>query len=376
MREAWAEINLEAIRKNIRYLMSNLKPETKFMGVVKADAYGHGAVQVAKILKDEGASHFAVAIVEEGVELRQAGFEEPILILGNTFEKDYGLLSRYCLMPTVFTMEQARALNAFGGKNKEKMRAHLKVDTGMGRLGFMLNKDTIPQIQTITEMQYLEVEGIFSHLATAPQVSKPEYAKEQFQRFTSLLEELEKENIRIPLRHLSNSAATILYPEMQLDMVRPGTAIYGLYPGPELEVISEIRLFPGMEVKARLAHVKPCPAGTKVSYDSSFETSRTSILGVVPMGYVDGVFRSLANCGEVLLHGKRCPMVGNVCMDQFVIDITDVEEPKVGDEVVFIGAQGNERISAEEAGRKAGTISIEVLCGLGKRMPLQWIGSN
>ncbi|MBK5261657.1 MAG: alanine racemase [Peptostreptococcaceae bacterium] len=368
MRAAWAETDLGAIRKNIKYLMSKIKPETLFMGVVKADGYGHGAVQVAKVLIEEGTSHFGVAIVEEGVELRNADITEPILILGRTFDEDYPMLIQHRLMPTVFTMDQAEAMNTFAEKNNAIITIHIKIDTGMGRLGFLLEDGLLEKIEKIVNMKHLHVEGIFSHLGTAPQISTPEYCFEQFKRFTTLLQQLEIQGINIPIRHLSNSAATILYPEMQFDMVRPGTSIYGLYAGPELESLNE-KLSPGMMVKSKLAHIKPCPIGTRVSYDSSFIASRPSVLGVVPMGYVDGVFRNLANRGEVLVHGKRCPMVGNVCMDQFVIDLTEIDDPMVGDEVVLIGKQGEASISAEEAGRKAGTISIEVLCGLGKRMP-------
>jgi len=370
MRSAWAEINLDAIRKNIKYLKSRTDPATKLMGVIKANAYGHGVIPVAQILREEGVSHFGVAIVEEGIELRQAGFHEPILILGKAFEEDYSLILQYNLMPTIFSMKQAVILNEVAGKANRKATIHIKIDTGMGRLGFMLKDDTIYQIAKIAALPNLRIEGIFSHFATSPQISDITYCMGQFLKFIKLLEELERLGLRFPLRHLSNSGATILFPEMQLDMVRPGTSIFGLYPGPELEKMSEVTLYPAMEIKARLAYVKPCPAGTRVSYTGSFVTTHSSVLGIVPLGYVDGIFRNLANRGEVLLHGKRCSMVGNICMDQFVIDITHITNPIEGDEIVIVGRQGNEFISAEEIGEKAGTISIEVLCGLGKRMPL------
>jgi alanine racemase len=369
MRAAWVEIDLEAIRLNIRYLMSRTAPGTKFMGVVKADAYGHGAVPVARILEEEGASHLAVALVKEGIHLRQNGFLQPILLLGHTFVEDYPLVCEYNLMPTIFTLDQAETLNTCAGALGKRVTIHIKIDTGMGRLGFLPSEDTMQAIARIASLPNLEVEGIFSHLATAPQLSDTSYCKRQFQIFMDFLEKLKRLGVAFPLRHISNSGANILFPEMQLDMVRPGTAIFGLFPGPELETMPTVVLHPGMSIKARLAHVKPVPIGTKVSYTSSFETTRTSVLGVVPMGYVDGVFRNLANRGHVLLHGKRCPMVGNICMDQFVIDITDVTNPQVGDEVVLIGHQGDGFISAEEVGALAGTISIEILCGLGKRMP-------
>ncbi|SFP02183.1 alanine racemase [Oscillibacter sp. PC13] len=373
MRAAWAEIHLEAIRKNVQYLMSRIEPTTKFMGVVKADAYGHGVIPVTRILEQEGVSQFAVALVQEGIELRQAGFQQPILLLGHTFEEDYPLVLDYKLMPSIFTMHQARALNDCAEKRGEKAVIHLKIDTGMGRLGFVADAgDTVKNITDIVRMRNLEVQGIFSHLATAPQTSDTTYCDMQFAKFMRLLDKLKSEGIEIPIRHIANSGATILFPHMQLDMVRPGTAIYGLYAGPELADLPDYPLYPAMEIKAKLAHVKPVPKGTKVSYTGSFETRRSSVLGVVPLGYVDGVFRNLANRGSVLLHGQRCPMVGNICMDQFVIDITDIPNPEIGDEVVLVGHQDNAGISAEEVGELAGTISIEILCGLGKRMPMQF----
>jgi alanine racemase len=374
MRAAWAEIHLEAIRKNVQYLRSRIKPSTRMMGVIKADAYGHGVIQTARILEQEGVEQFAVALVQEGVELRQAGFFQPILLLGHTFEEDYPTVLEYGLMPSIFTMHQAESLNAYAAKAGKTAFIHIKVDTGMGRLGFLADADdTIDNIAAISRMPNIRIEGIFSHLATAPQFSDTSYCDMQFAKFMSVLDKLKAAGIEIPIRHIANSGATILFPHMQLDMVRPGTAIYGLYAGDELTQLKDYPIYPAMEIKARLAHVKPVPAGTRVSYTGSFETKHPSVLGVVPLGYVDGVFRNLANRGSVLVHGQRCPMVGNVCMDQFVIDITDVDNPQVGDEVVLIGRQGDEYISAEEVGALAGTISIEVLCGLGKRMPMKFV---
>ena len=374
MRAAWAEVHLEAIRKNVQFLKSRIDPSTKLMGVIKADAYGHGVLPVARILEQEGTEQFAVALVQEGIELRQNGFLQPILLLGHTFEEDYPLALEYNLMPSIFTLQQALMLNTCAAQHGVQAHIHLKVDTGMGRLGFMVDDPgALTSITQIMQLPHLVVEGIFSHLATAPQFSDTSYCDMQFAKFTRFLEQLKNAGIEIPLRHIANSGATILFPHMQLDMVRPGTAIYGLYAGPELAQLSNYPIYPAMEIKAKLAHVKPVPAGTRVSYSGSFEAKRSSVLGVVPLGYVDGVFRNMANRGSVLLHGQRCPMVGNVCMDQFVIDITDVSDPQVGDEVVLIGRQGKEFISAEEVGELAGTISIEVLCGLGKRMPLRFM---
>lgn len=370
MRSAWAEVHLEQIRKNVRFLMSHIDSSTKYMGVVKADAYGHGMIPVAHVLQEEGVTYFAVAFVFEGIELRKNGFNEPILVLGHTFEEDYQDLLEYNLMPSIFTVDQANRLNSFAEAMGQTATIHIKIDTGMGRLGFIIDEEIVKNIKYIMSLKNIYIEGIFSHLATAPQTSDTSYCDMQFHKFMCLMKELSWAGIKIPIKHISNSGATILFPRMQLDMVRPGTAIYGLYAGEELEDLPMVKVYPAMEIKAKLAYVKPVPAGTRVSYTGSFETKRPSVLGIVPLGYVDGIFRNLANNGEVLLHGKRCKIVGNVCMDQFVIDITEIDNPEEGDEIVIMGRQGSEYISAEELGRKCGTISIEVICGLGKRMPI------
>ena len=373
MRAAWIEVDLEALRKNIRYLKSKIGPTTKFMAVVKANVYGHGMCPVAQILREEGCDQFAVALVQEGVLLRENGFQEPILVLGHVFPEEYQQILAHNLSVSIDTLEQAEELNDVALQFGSRISIHLKIDTGMGRLGFLPNQSSLEQICEILKLPGLMVDGIFTHFATAPQISDTSYCWHQFHLFEEFLKELEKKEVHIPLRHASNSGAAILFPQMQLDMIRPGTALYGLYPGEELEGQAGISLTPVLSVKAKLARVKPVPSGTRVSYSSTFTTKCPSTLGVVPMGYVDGIFRSLANKGEVLLHGQRCPMVGNICMDQFVIDITHIENPKVGDEVVIIGKQGTEEITAEEIGRKAGTISIEILCDLGERMPIHYL---
>lgn len=372
MLTAWAEVNLEAIRSNVRFMKEKLSPNTQFMGVIKADGYGHGAVATAKVLQEEGVEQFAVAFPAEGIELREAGFTQPILVLGAPFTENFPQFLEYDLMPSIFTVAQAESLSAAAAAAGKTAKIHIKIDTGMGRLGFLSEApDTVANIEKIFALPHLTVAGIFSHFATAPEISDKTYFNMQYQRFCELIERLKAAGLKMPALHVSNSAATILYPEVQLDMVRPGTSIFGLYPGPEVEPLDDVTLVPAMEVKARLAYVKHAPAGTRVSYTGSFETARDSVLGIVPMGYVDGVFRSMANRGRMLVHGQRCPMVGNICMDQCVIDLTDLPDiPKEGDEVVLIGRQGSEFISAEEFADWAGTISIEILCDLGKRVPL------
>jgi len=369
MRPAWVEIDMNAFRKNIRNLKSCTAKNVEFMGVIKADGYGHGAVRLAEVLDQESVKRFAIVILEEGIELRENGFTEPILILGHTQAEDYAMVVEYGLTPIIYTYAQATVLNRIAHDMNKRAIAHVKIDTGMGRLGFLPTKESIEDIKRIYSMPNIFLEGISTHLATADQINN-DYAQKQFEKFKEVLTDLENEGINIPIRHMANSAATINFPEMHLDMVRPGTSLYGLYPSPSMALNPTIDLYPVMSIKAKLVYIKPVREGTAVSYGGKFVTKKPSVLGIIPMGYVDGVFRQLANKGEVLIRGKRCPMVGTICMDQFMVDITDLDEVEIGDEVVFVGEQGDERITADEVGLKAGTISIEVVTRVGKRMPV------
>ncbi len=369
MRPAWIEVNLDAFRKNVRNLKRCAASDAEFMGVIKADGYGHGAVRLAQVLREENVKRFGIVILEEGIELRESGFTESVLILGHTLPEDYEKVMEYNLIPLLYTFSQAEELNRVAGSMNKKAAVHIKIDTGMGRLGFLPNDKSIEEIKRIYSLPSISLEGISTHLATADQLHN-NFVHKQFETFQGVLQRLEKEGINIPIRHVANSAATINYPEMHLDMVRPGTSLYGLYPGPDMAQNPTVDLYPVMSVKAKIVHVKPVPAGTAVSYGSRFVTSRPSLLGIVPLGYVDGVFRKLENNGEVLIRGKKCPMVGAICMDQFVVDITDLDEVEIGDEVVLVGEQGKQRITADEVAAKVGTISIEIVTRMGKRMPV------
>lgn len=369
MRPAWVEIDLSALRKNIRNLKKCTATNADFMGVIKADGYGHGAIKVAEVLQQENVRCFAVVIVEEGIELRKAGFTEPILILGHVQEEDYKKVIEYELTSNIYKHSQGVVLNKIAKEMNKKAVVHVKIDTGMSRLGFLPNKESVDDIKKISSMSNIILEGIYTHLATADQIHN-NFVRKQFDRFKRVLTWLGEEKVNIPIRHVANSAATINFQEMHLDMVRPGTSLYGLYPGPEMAANPTVDLYPVMSIKAKLVHIKPVPESTPVSYGGTFVTKRPSVLGVVPMGYVDGVFRKLCNRGEVLIRGKRCPIVGTICMDQFMVDITDLEEVEIGDEVVFVGEQGEERITADEVGGIAETISIEIVTRISKRMPV------
>lgn len=374
MRPAWVEVNLSAVKENIRNLKKCTAQNADFMGVIKANAYGHGAAKVAEVLISEGVTRFAVVTMEEGIHLREEGFTNPILILGHTIDEDFEELLSFDLIPVVYKYSQAEKLNSIAQNMSKKAKIHIKVDTGMGRLGFMpSDNESINEIKSIYDMPNIFIEGIYTHLSTADQIYDTDYVYQQFNMFKKFLKNLKDIGVNIPIRHVANSAATINFPEMHLDMVRPGTSLYGLYPGPDMAKNPTIGLYPAMSIKAKLVHIKHVPKNTSVSYGRTFITEKPSTLGVVPMGYVDGVFRKLANNGEVLIKGQRCPIVGTICMDQFLVDLTELENPQVGDEVVLVGQQGNDKITADEVGSKADTISIEIVTRIGRRMPTIYV---
>ena len=366
MRSSWIEIDLDALRKNTDFVLRRMAPGAKLLAPLKGNGYGHGAVQCARVFAEMGASYFGMAIPEEGVQLRKAGFQQPILIFGYTFEDSYDLLFDYQLIPNVFTVEQAEALNAMA-QSRGRLTIHVSVDTGLNRLGFPLDGETVDKILRIEALPNLKLEGIFSMFATGDQWPDTAYCRMQFERFTSLCQELEDRGCRIPLRHICDSGATLLFPEMHLDMVRPGSSLYGTYCGDV--TFPDIEVYPVMSVKSRLACVRHINRGDFVGYNCTWAAQKPSVIGVVPCGFVDGTSRIASNRGCVLLHGKRCPIVGNVCMDQMMIDITGVENPQIGDEIVLAGTQQEETISLAEVGEFAGTSDTEYICRQGQRLP-------
>lgn len=372
MRSSWIEIDLDALRKNTAFIMNRLSPGAQLMAPVKGNAYGHGAPRCAKVFEEMGAAYFGVAIPEEGVELREAGIRKPILVFGYTFDDDYDLLFDYDLIPNVFTMEQAEELNALAGQRGKTLTIHVSVDVGLHRLGFDLNETTADNIKAITEMPNLYVEGIFSMFATGYQYPDTAYCYMQFHRFMDLCGRLEEMGVHIPKRHVCDSGATLLFPEMHLEIVRPGTFLYGTDCGDVNVHFSDVIGCPAMTVKSRLACVRSIGAGDFVGYECSWQAQKPSVIGVVPCGYVDGTSRIASNRGYVLLHGKRCPIVGNICMDQMMIDITQVDDPKIGDEIVIVGTQGPETITLAEAGEYSGTTDTEYICRQSKRLPIYY----
>lgn len=371
MRSSWIEIDLDALRKNTAFILKRLSPGTKLLAPLKGNGYGHGAVQCARVFAEMGASYFGVAIPEEGVELREAGFRQPVLIFGHTFEDDYDLLFDYDLIPNISYVQEARALSALAVRRKTRLTVHVSVDTGLHRLGLDLNETTVSQIAEIAALPGLYMEGLFSMFSTGDQYPDTAYCHMQFQRFVDLCAAVEAAGVPIPCRHICDSGATLLFPEMHLDMVRPGSSLYGSYCGDV--TFPDIEAYPVMSVHSRLACVREIERGEFVGYNCTWAAQKPSVIGVVPCGYVDGISRLASNRGAALVRGVRCPIIGNICMDQLMLDLTKVPGPQIGDEVVLLGSQGEETITLEEAGAFAGTSDTEFICRQGVRLPRRYM---
>lgn len=363
----WARIDLDAIRENIRLTRKLLKPETEVMGIIKADGYGHGAIPIARAVGD-GFDSYGVAIAEEGAELRQAGFRKPILILGYTPASQYEMVLRHEITPTVFTAEMAEGISEEAVRQKKKAKIHLKIDTGMGRIGFPVSKQSVKEIQTIAKLPGLWVEGCFSHFSKADEEDKS-YARWQLSQFQTMCEWLRLAGMEIPKQHISNSAGIMDLPEAQLSMVRSGISTYGLYPSEEVKK-ERLPLRPALSWYSCVSYVKWLEEGSLVGYGGTYQTERKTRVATIPVGYADGYRRELSNRGRVLLHGKSVPIIGRVCMDQFMVDVTEISElVQVGDTVTLLGRDREAVISAEEIGALTHSFSYEVVCGIGKRVP-------
>lgn len=362
-----AEIDMEAIKHNYHQIRKNVSKDTEIMPVVKADAYGHGSTEIARLLQNEGAKRFAVAIVKEGAELRQAGITSPILVLGYTPSADIEGLICNDLTPTVFSYEMAKEIAAIAQKLNKVVHIHIKVDTGMGRIGFLPTQQSLKEIIKIAELKYLKIEGIFTHFAAADEQDDT-YTKQQWNTFINFVNDLRKAGILIPIVHAANSAAIINHEYTHCNMVRPGIILYGYYPSDYLQG-KKLDLRPAMTLKSQVVHVKELPAGCYISYGRKYCTPKTTKIATIPIGYADGYSRRLTNKGRVLIHGQYAKITGTVCMDQFMVDVSHIENVSAGDEVVLFGRQEGSCISVEEIAEISGTISYEVVCMIGKRVP-------
>lgn len=368
-----AVVDLDTILENVRAICKKAGDGTKVMAVIKTDGYGHGAVPIAKYIRDE-VDAFAVATVDEGIELREAGLNLPILILGYTMKAQYPKLLEYDIHQTVYTMEDAEALSRVAVAAGKKAKIHIALDTGMGRIGFMPEQENVEVVRQIRDLPGIELVGMFSHFATADETDKG-YTSLQMERYDRFVEMLSAAGIEIPVKHICNSAGIMEFDHHRYDMVRAGIILYGLYPSNEV-MKENLSLKPAMEWKAHVVHVKKVGPGHGISYGKTFVTTKEETqIATVCVGYGDGYPRSLSNKGRVLIHGKSVPIIGRVCMDQFMVDVTGMDV-KPEDEVTLIGRDGEEFISADEIASLTGTINYEIVCDFGKRVPRIYMGNK
>ncbi|MGI6071213.1 MAG: alanine racemase [Blautia sp.] len=363
-----AIVSLDAVLHNFEAMRDNICDDTQIIAVVKADGYGHGAVPIAQMMEDkEYIWGFAVATAEEAFELREAGIHKPVLILGYTFPESYERFAEEEIRPAVFRLDMAEQLLAAAKKAGKKIKIHLAVDTGMTRIGFSDTLESVRTIQIIAGMDGLEIEGLFTHFARADEADKsPAY--EQLRRYQAFAQALEKAGVTIPMKHCSNSAGILRMQEANLDAVRAGITIYGIYPSAEVER-EPVQLLPAMELKSHISHIKTVPPGVAVSYGGTYVTDRMTEVATIPVGYADGYPRSLSNKGYVLIHGQKAPILGRVCMDQFMVDVTHIPDAAMGDEVTIFGEDHGAFLSVDELGDLSGRFSYEFVCGISKRVP-------
>jgi len=369
-RPVWAEVDLDIIASNMRNIKAASKSREIF-GIVKADAYGHGAVDVAPILLENGATRLSVAVMTEGVELRKAGLTCQINVLGVTPPTLFEDLLENDLEPVVFDYDYAKALSDFAAAKNKTARIHLAVDTGMGRIGFLPSEDTVDEAVKISKLPNIEIEGIFSHFSTSDEADK-EYSNKQFEKFKWFTGKIEEKGLFIKLKNIANSAAISDLPETHLDGVRPGMILYGYYSSEDVKK-EVIPLKPAMTWKASILHIKELEAGQFVGYGRKFRTERKSVIGTLGVGYADGYTRMLSRKAKVIINGKFAPVVGNICMDQCMVDLTDIGDVKVGDEVILMGSQGDLKFDADDIAELLGTIKNEVVCMVGRRVPRVYI---
>jgi alanine racemase len=365
-----AEIDLNAFKHNLDRIRSRLDPEVKLMAVVKANAYGHGAIPCAKAALEAGADWLGAAILEEGVELRYSGIDAPILVMGGIFPDEAKSLIQYGLSTSVSDISLAQELSQQADKQGKTAGIHLKIDTGMGRLG--ITPDELPDfMEQMQSLKSLRVEGIFTHLSSADEADS-EFTREQLSRLGQSIDSLKSKGIEVPMVHAANSSGILNFPASHLDMVRPGISLYGTLglsaknskPNSTSGELKQV-----MQWKTKILQIRNLPKGASLSYNRQFTTQRDSRIAVLPVGYGDGLNRRLSNNMEILVRGQRAPQVGTICMDLCLIDVTDIKDVQCEDEVVLFGKQENEFITVDEMAERCGTISYEILCNVSERVP-------
>ena len=373
LKRTWAQIDLDAIKHNYLQIRNNISDKSMLLCVIKADAYGHGAVALAKEYERLGADWFAVSNLEEAFQLRNNGIKKPILILGYTPANMAYELSKLNISQAVFSEEYANDLSNYAAKNNVKVKIHLKIDTGMSRIGFVFknereNLETIKELRRVCNLENLITEGIFTHFAVADEAGKSiETTNGQFSAFSDICKILKDSGINIKIRHCSNSGGILNYPQTNLDMVRAGIILYGLFPSNYVR--NKLDLQPAMSLKTVISQVKTVPEGTAVSYGGTFVTQRKTKIATVPIGYADGYLRVLSSKASMLVNGEKAPVIGRICMDQAMLDITDIENINENTVVTVFGKDGDAEIKVEDIADIANTINYEILCLISKRIP-------
>ena len=368
-----ARIDLDAVEYNLDMMKQNIKEETKMIGVIKTDGYGHGAVQIARYVMEEKDYiwGYAVATLDEAVLLKKNQVKKPVLVLGCIFPDQRDIMIEQEVRMTCYTLEMAEDISKRAQKLNQKAYIHIKLDTGMSRLGFQITEESVEEICRIASLPNLVLEGMYSHFATADETDKT-FTKKQLERYLWMKEKLEERKVTFPYYHCSNSAGFIDVKEANMDLVRAGISTYGLYPSNEVEK-KNVPLKPALQLISHVAHVKWVESGTPVSYGCTYVTKRRTRIATIPVGYGDGYPRSLSNKGYVLIRGKKAPILGRVCMDQFMVDVTDIDAVTFQDRVTLVGTDGGEDLPVEVLSDLSGRFNYEFVCDLGKRIPREFI---
>lgn len=363
-----AEIDLDAVLFNIEQMKSRIGGNARLVAVVKTDGYGHGAVPIAQMLEEVSCVWgYATACLEEAVQLKEKGIKKPVLVLGCVFPDQYEEMIRYDIRPTVYTEEMAKEMSKEAASQGKDVFFHIKVDTGMGRIGFPADENSAEVIERISRLPHVRMEGMFTHFAKADETDKT-YTLGQYEKFLQMKEQLEQRGVAVQHYSCDNSAGIIDFPDMKHDLVRAGISTYGMYPSEEVDK-EAVKLRPALSLISHVSFVKDVEPGTAISYGGTFVAQEKMKVATIPVGYGDGYPRSLSNKGSVLIHGKRARILGRVCMDQFMVDVTEIPETKFMDRVMLVGSDGDDRISVEELSELSGRFNYEFVCCLGKRIP-------
>ncbi len=372
IRPVWAEINLSNADYNIKKIREKVGPDKEIIGVIKADGYGHGSVKMAEVLRENGVKTFAVATLQECIVLREAGAMEDIIMLGLTPDMYADTIVKYNITPVVNSAANAKAISDAAESHGVEVSGLVAIDTGMGRIGYLTDdEEAISDIKKIEALPNFSIKGLFSHFATADAADKT-FAKLQEERYNSFVKKLEEAGVNIPMKTFANSASIMEIPSVYFDAVRPGIILYGCYPSDEVDK-NELSIKPVMSVKANIVHIKEVPEGFSCGYGRKFIAERPSVIGTIALGYADGYPRPYSSQAKVIVNGQFAPIAGNICMDQCMIDLTDVPNVKVGDEVIIMGSDGKNTILADDIANATGTINYEILCAFGQRLPKVYV---